>query len=71
MFVCISNTSGSKDLIIGENYQLFKHENHPKVVWVKIPDSSNSVGYRTTQCYLSDFISKSDWRNDIIDKILD
>jgi hypothetical protein len=42
------------------------------IVWVKIPCSVNesSVGYKTIQCYLADFQSKGDWRNELIDKIL-
>ena len=72
MFICISNTSQRKELEVGKSYELFKHEQHPKIVWVKIPCSVNesSVGYKTIQCYLSDFKSKGDFRNDIIDKIL-
>ena len=70
MYICISNTSKRKELVIGNSYELFKHENHPKIVWVKIPDESNSVGYRTIQCYLADFKNKGQWRNDQIDKIL-
>ena len=69
MWVCISNTSNRKELVVGKYYDIFKHE-HPKCVWVKIPDSSNKVGYRTIQCYLADFKNKSQWRNDQIDKIL-
>lgn len=69
MWVCVSNTSKRKELIIGKNYDIFKHE-HPKCVWVKIPDSSNSVGYRTIQCYLEDFRDRGFWRNSQIDKIL-
>ncbi len=70
MFICVSNTSNRSELEIGKYYDLFKHEQHPKVVWVKIPDSSNTVGYRTIQCYLADFQNKGQWRNDQIDKIL-
>ena len=69
MWVCISNTSNRKELVVGKYYDIFKHE-HPKCVWVKIPDSSNKVGYRTIQCYLADFQNKGQWRNDQIDKIL-
>ena len=69
--ICVSNTSDRKELEVGKTYELFKHENHPKIVWVKIPDDSNSVGYRTIQCYLSDFKSKVEWRNSLIDEILD
>lgn len=69
MWVCISNTSKRNELEIGKTYEIFKHE-HPKTVWVKIPDKNNSVGYITIQCYLADFKSKGQWRNDLIDKIL-
>ena len=69
MWVCISNTSNRKELVVGKYYDIFKHE-HPKCVWVKIPDESNTVGYRTIQCYLADFQNKGQWRNDQIDKIL-
>lgn len=71
-FVCVSNTSKRNELTIGQSYDLFKHENHPKIVWVKIPCSVNesSVGYKTIQCYLADFQSKGDFRNELIDKIL-
>ena len=68
--ICVSNTSDRKELEVGKTYELFKHENHPKIVWVKIPDESNSVGYKTIQCYLADFKNKSQCRNDQIDKIL-
>lgn len=69
MWICISNTSERKELEIGKTYEIFKHE-HPKTVWVKIPDKTNSVGYRTIQCYLADFRNQSHWRNQQIDKIL-
>ena len=29
-FVCISNTSKRNELTIGQSYELFKHENHPR-----------------------------------------
>lgn len=72
MFICISNTSERKELELGKSYELFKHENHPKTVWVKIPCpvEESYPGYKTIQCYLVDFKSKDDFRNDIIDKIL-
>ena len=72
MYVCVSNTSNRTELEIGKTYELFKHENHPKIVWVKIPCSVNesSVGYKTIQCYLEDFQNKGKLRNDLIDKIL-
>lgn len=70
MFICISNTSKRSELTVGQSYELFKHEQHPKIVWVKIPCSASSVGYKTIQCYLADFQSVGDWRNNQIDKIL-
>lgn len=72
MFICVSNTSGRNELEIGKSYELFKHELHPKIVWVKIPCSLNesSVGYKTIQCYFSDFESKGDWRNEQLERIL-
>jgi len=69
MWVCISNTSNRKELEIGKTYEIFKHE-HPKTVWVKILDPSNSVGYKTIQCYLSDFRNQCHWRELQINKIL-
>ncbi len=71
MFVCISNTSERKELEIGKTYEVFKHESGPKFVWVKIIDNYNAVGWRTIQCYRSDFMSISEMRNDKIDKLLD
>ncbi len=71
MFVCISNTSERKELEIGKTYEVFKHESGPKFVWVKIIDNYNTVGWRTIQCYRSDFMSISEMRNDKIDKLLD
>ncbi len=71
MFLCVENKSNRTELEIGKSYELFKHETaHPKCVWVIIPDESNSVGYRTIQCYRSDFRSVSEMRNDKIDKLL-
>jgi hypothetical protein len=70
MYICISNTSSRKELEIGKTYELFKHESGPKFVWVKILDSTNSVGWKTIQCYRSDFRSVSEMRNDKIDKLL-
>ena len=69
MYICISNTSNRIEIEIGKTYDIFEHQ-HPKCVWVKIPDESNTVGYRTIQCYLADFQNKGQWRNDQIDKIL-
>ncbi len=57
--------------MIGESYEIFKHESGPKFVWVKIPTDSNSVGWITIQCYRSDFRSITEMRNDKIDKLLD
>jgi len=71
MSICVSNTSQKDELEIGKTYELFRHESGPKFVWVKIIDSSNSVGWRTIQCYRSDFMSVSQIRNDKIDKLLD
>ncbi len=71
MLVCVSNTSQRDELEIGKYYEVFKHESGPKFAWVKIIDESNTVGWRTIQCYSVDFSSKSSWRNQQIDKILD
>jgi len=71
MSICVSNTSQKDELEIGKTYELFRHESGPKFVWVKIIDPSNSVGWRTIQCYRSDFMSVSQIRNDKIDKLLD
>ena len=70
MYICISNTSSRKELEIGKTYELFKHESGTKFAWVKILDSTNSVGWKTIQCYRSDFRSVSEMRNDKIDKLL-
>jgi len=67
MWICISNTSKRDELEIGKSYEIFEHE-HPKCVWVKIPNTTN--GYKTIQAYLADFHSLSDWRNSRIDSIL-
>ena len=69
MYICVSNTSNRIEIEIGKTYDIFEHQ-HPKCVWVKIPDESNTVGYRTIQCYLQDFRDKGSWRNLQIDKIL-
>lgn len=69
MYICVSNTSNRTEIEIGKTYETFQHE-HPKCIWVKIKDETTSVGYRTIQCYLADFKSKVDWRNELIDKIL-
>jgi len=71
MSICVSNTSQNDELEIGKTYEIFRHESGPKFVWVKIIDPSNSVGWRTIQCYRSDFMSVSQIRNDKIDKLLD
>jgi hypothetical protein len=71
MFICIDNKSARTELEIGKTYQLFKHEtDHPRTVWVEIPDSTSTIGYKTIQCYRSDFRSVSEIRNDKIDKLL-
>ena len=67
MWICISNTSKRDELEIGKSYEIFEHE-HPKCVWVKIPNTTN--GYKTIQAYLADFYTLSDWRNSRIDSIL-
>ena len=71
MWICISNTSNRKEIEIGKTYEIFKHEN-PKIVWVKIPCpvEESYPGYKTIQCYLKDFKSQSDWRNEQLEKIL-
>lgn len=69
MYICVSNTSNRIEIEIGKTYDIFEHE-HPKCVWVKIPDTTTSIGYRTIQAYLADFQSLSDWRNSKIDSIL-
>ena len=70
MYICISNTSNRKEIEIGKTYEVFTHE-HPKCLWVLIPDSSNSIGYRTIQCYLADFQEMCEWRDNKINEILD
>ena len=71
MFICVDNKSERNELEIGKSYEGFKHESGPKFVWVKIIDNYNAVGWRTIQCYRSDFMSISEMRNDKIDKLLD
>jgi len=68
--ICVSNTSKRKELEIGKTYETFKHESGPKYIWVKIIDSSNSIGWRTINCYSCDFKNKSEFRNDLINKLL-
>jgi hypothetical protein len=70
MFICVSNTTERKELEIGKAYELINHESGPKFVWVKIIDTSNTIGWRTIQCYASDFKSKREWRDNLIDKLL-
>ena len=70
MYICVSNTSQRDELEIGKLYEVFSHESGPKFAWIKIIDDSNAVGWRTIQCYSADFSSKSDWRNQQLDKIL-
>jgi hypothetical protein len=71
MYICVSNTSQRDELEIGKLYEVFSHESGPKFAWIKIIDDSNAVGWRTIQCYRSDFMSVSQIRNDKIDKLLD
>ena len=71
MFICVENKSGRSELEIGKTYELFHHECGPKFVWVKIPDPTNkTVGYRTIQCYRSDFSNVSLIRDKKIDQLL-
>jgi hypothetical protein len=70
-FICTDNLSKREELIIGNTYELFKHESGPKFAWVKIIDESSSVGWRTIQCYVSDFKSVSDIRDSKLDQLLD
>ena len=69
MYICISNTSNRIEIEIGKTYEIFEHE-HPKCVWVKIPDITNKFGYKTIQAYLVDFKSISNLRDEKIDDIL-
>ena len=69
MYICVSNTSNRIEIEIGKTYEIFKHE-HPKCVWVKIPDTTTSVGYRTIQAYLTDFESISTLRDEKLNDIL-
>jgi hypothetical protein len=64
MYVCISNTSNRSEIEIGKTYEIFEHE-HPKCVWVKIPNTNSTI-----QCYLADFKSLSDIRDEKINNIL-
>jgi len=66
---CISNKTNDPRIKVGETYELFEHET-PKWVWVKIPDSSNSIGYITVQAPVSDFQSIQSWRKNQIDKLI-
>ena len=66
---CISNKTNHPRIKVGENYELFEHED-PKWVWVKVPDDNNSVGYVTIQAPISDFKSIQSWRNHVIDKLV-
>jgi hypothetical protein len=68
--ICVSNISNRKEIEVGKTYEVFNHENGPKFAWVKIIDKSNSIGWRTIQCYSSDFKSISEFRNDKINDIL-
>ncbi len=69
MYICVGNTSNRSEIEIGKTYEIFEHE-HPKCVWVKIPDKTTSVGYKTIQAYLSDFKSVSKVRDEKLDDIL-
>ena len=69
MYICISNTSNRIEIEIGKTYEIFEHQ-HPKCVWVKIPDATTSTGYKTIQAYLIDFRSISKSRDEKIDDIL-
>lgn len=71
MYICISNESNRQELEIGKSFELFSHESGPKFAWVKIIDESSSVGWRTIQCYFSDFKSVSDIRDSKLDQLLD
>jgi hypothetical protein len=68
MYICISNTSNRSEIEIGKTYEIFEHE-HPKCVWVKIPNT-NSIGYGTIQCYLEDFKSISNFRDEKLNDLL-
>jgi len=70
MYICVSNESNRQELEIGKSFELFSHESGPKFAWVKIIDESNSVGWRTIQCYSSDFKTIEDFRDDKIGDIL-
>ncbi len=41
------------------------------MMYICVSNESNSVGWRTIQCYSSDFKNIEDYRNDKIDKIID
>ena len=69
MYICVSNTSNRIEIEIGKTYDIFEHQ-HPKCVWVKIPDTTTSTGYKTIQAYLIDFRSISKSRDEKIDDIL-
>lgn len=69
MYICISNTSNRVEIEIGKTYEIFEHQ-HPKCVWVKIPDTTTSTGYKTIQAYLTDFKSISNIRDEKLNKIL-
>jgi hypothetical protein len=69
MYICVGNTSNRSEIEVGKTYEIFEHE-HPKCVWVKIPDTTTSTGYKTIQAYLSDFKSVSKVRDEKLDDIL-
>jgi hypothetical protein len=62
--VCIKNDS-KREIEIGKTYFVSYHEN-PKIYWVKTSEDSN----KTIQCYKSDFVSQSEYRNIKINQIL-
>lgn len=66
---CISNKTNHPRIVVGQNYELFEHEDKGWV-WVKVLDESNSVGYITIQAPISDFKSIQSWRNHVIDKLI-
>jgi hypothetical protein len=69
MYICISNTSNRIEIEIGKTYEIFEHE-HPKCVWVRIPCTITSLGYKTIQAYLADFKSISNIRDEKLNDIL-
>jgi len=66
---CVENKTNHPRIKVGENYELFEHENRD-MVWVKVLDSTSSVGYVTIQAYLSDFRSLTELRDEKLDAVL-